>query len=181
MQAAEQHVQHERVEQPRAAEPQREQPEMPPRVAKWLSEHPQYMNPNDEIAQAEINLAARKCIRDGLTWDHDDFLPSMERHLGIAQGKHLPPSEPVSPPYNGASPRTQPAPPRQSNVQPPPAPPTREGWSPSMRTGRPLSERLRPTPLDVEGARIAGISIEEYMRGKARFLSEKASGLHGGG
>src|SRR5262249_50318922 len=75
------------VEPPRAPEPrQQPQPEMPASVRKWLSEHPQYMNPKDEIAQAEINLAAQKCIRDGLTWNDDDFLPSMERHLGIAQG-----------------------------------------------------------------------------------------------
>jgi hypothetical protein len=106
----------------------------------------------------------------------------METLLGLtpgANGKHLPPSESTSPPYNGAPPRPQPrpAPQQRFTSQPPAAPPTRREV-PSMRTGRPPSESLRPTPLDYEGARIAGIDIETYMRGKARFESEKKAGLH---
>jgi hypothetical protein len=151
---------------------------MPSSVRKWLSEHPQYMNPNDHIAQAELNLATMKCVRDGLTWNDDNFLPNIERHLGIAQsnGKNLPRNEPQPPPYNGATPR--PLPQRQS-VQPPAAAPSRE--VPSMRTGRPLSDSMKPTELDREYARIAGVSLEQYLEGKRRMQFEKAQGLHGGG
>src|SRR5262249_32036745 len=63
---------------------QQQQPEMPAHVAKWLAEHPQYMDPNDQIAQVEISLATMKATRDGLTWNDDGFLPSIERHLGIS-------------------------------------------------------------------------------------------------
>src|SRR5262245_40957439 len=74
--------------QQHVAEPQQEQqPEMPPRVQEWLSRHPQYMDPNDQIAQVEISLATMKCTRDGLTWNDDDFLPSIERHLGLRQAQ----------------------------------------------------------------------------------------------
>jgi len=40
---------------------------------------------------------------------------------------------------------------------------------------------MRPTALDHEGARIAGIDIQTYMEGKRRFEAEKKAGLHGGG
>src|SRR5262249_55918214 len=60
------------------------QPEMPAAVARWLAEHPQYTDPNDQIAQAEIYTATLKAGRDGLTWNDDNFIPTIERHLGIA-------------------------------------------------------------------------------------------------
>jgi hypothetical protein len=72
---------------PQAAEPQPQQqqmPAMPAHVEKWLAEHPQYMDPNDQIAQAEIYTATLKANRDGKTWDQPDFLPTLERHLGLA-------------------------------------------------------------------------------------------------
>src|SRR5262245_31309227 len=45
-----------------AAEPQGPQqpPEMPAHVQKWLEEHPQYMDPNDQIAQLELYVATAK-------------------------------------------------------------------------------------------------------------------------
>src|SRR5215470_4655632 len=55
-----------------AAEPQQQQPQqptMPAHVATWLAEHPQYTDPNDAVAQAEIHLATVKCMRDGKTWN----------------------------------------------------------------------------------------------------------------
>src|SRR5262245_57097727 len=114
-----------------AGEPQ--QPAMPAHVGKWLAEHPQYMDPNDQIAQAEINLATMKCVRDGLTWNDDDFLPSIERHLGLApptngQSQHRPPPAPAAPVRQ-----------QQRSTVPMSAPPTRE--APSMSTGRPASRR----------------------------------------
>src|SRR5215831_20092483 len=76
------------AQQPRQQQPppqQTQQPEMPAAVAKWLAEHPEYTNPNDQIAQVEISLATMKAARDGLTWNDDDFLPAIERHLGLRQ------------------------------------------------------------------------------------------------
>src|SRR5262245_51949895 len=52
---------------PQAAEPQQQhpqQPAMPAQVQKWLSEHPEYCDPNDQVAQAEIYTATLKCNRD---------------------------------------------------------------------------------------------------------------------
>src|SRR5262249_30232535 len=70
---------------PHAAEPQQQQPPaMPAHIEKWLAEHPEYCDRNDQIAQTEISLATMKATRDGLTWNDDDFLPSIERYLGIA-------------------------------------------------------------------------------------------------
>ena len=40
---------------------------------------------------------------------------------------------------------------------------------------------LRATELDREYARIAGVSLEDYMAGKRRMAEEKKAGLHGGG
>jgi len=175
IESAEQHVQ-ERVDQPRAAESQSPDPQMPAAVKRWLAAHPEYQNPSDQVAQAEINLAAQKCIRDGKTWDQPDFIANLERHLGIGNGKDLPPSEPVKAPYNGRSQSPSPAAPRPAYVQQPPAaPPTRQGYS--LQTGRRV-EPLRPSDLDREGARIAGISVEDYMIGKRRMEEEKKAGLH---
>src|SRR5262245_61789104 len=67
---------------PQHAEQQEpKQPAMPAHVQEWLSRHPQYMDPNNRIALLEINLATEKCLRDGLTWNDDNFIPSIERHL----------------------------------------------------------------------------------------------------
>jgi len=129
-----------RQQQPPQPPPQQQQqPEMPAAVAEWLSRHPEYTNPNDQIAQVEISLATMKAARDGLTWNDDDFLPSIERHLGLRQ--HTQPNG------NGRA-ESAPAPARPVTVDRPPpqrmsvpvsAPPTRE--VPSMRTGRPVSYR----------------------------------------
>src|SRR5215831_16409584 len=46
---------------PQAAEPQApQQPAMPAHIEKWLAEHPQYCDRNDQIAQTEISLATMK-------------------------------------------------------------------------------------------------------------------------
>src|SRR5262245_31218533 len=74
MQRAEQLAQ--QRQQPQHQPPQHAEPQAPPQhVQEWLGRHPQYTDPNDQIAQAEINLATMKCVRDGLTWNDDDFLP----------------------------------------------------------------------------------------------------------
>src|SRR5262245_117551 len=67
---------------------QQQAPQMPEHVAKWLAEHPQYVDPTDAVAQAELNLATQKCVRDGLTWDDSNFIGSLERHLGLRSNGH---------------------------------------------------------------------------------------------
>src|SRR5262249_47529249 len=173
-------------QQPHAAEPPQQaqqQPEMPAAVAKWLAEHPKYTNPNDQIAQVEISLATMKAARDGLTWNDDDFLPSIERHLGIAPrtNGHAE-TKPTPQPTNYAEQRNS-APARPVTVDRPPpqrmsvpvsAPPTRE--APSMRTGRPVSYRAPLTPAQREAAQFSGVSEQEYADKLERMNRMKAAG-----
>src|SRR5262249_1615280 len=68
-------------QQSQAQQPQ--QPEMPAHIHEWLLRHPKYLDPRDPIAQGEIHVATLKCLRDGLKWTDDNFLPAIERHLGL--------------------------------------------------------------------------------------------------
>jgi len=165
-----------------AAEPQQQQPQqpaMPARVQEWLSRHPQYLDPNDAIAQTEISLATMKAARDGLTWNDDDFLPSIERHLGIApatngQTQHRPIERP-SPAPAAPPPRYESPPVRQQRSSTPvSAPPSRD--VPSMKTGRPTGGPVQLTAEQREAARFSGISPEEYARQLQRMNRMKASG-----
>jgi hypothetical protein len=158
-----------------ASEPQQQQPEMPAAVAEWLSRHPQYTDPNDRIAQAEIGLATMKCTRDGLTWNDDDFLPSIERHLGMRQQPQ--PNGNGVPKQNAASARPmtvdRPAPQRMS-APPVSAPPTRE--VPSYSTGRSPRYRAPLTKDELEIAAASGQTPEQYQAQKERMLRMKESG-----
>src|SRR5262249_55867475 len=145
-------------------------------VQKWLSEHPEYCDPNDQVAQAEIHLATVKCMRDGKTWNDDDFLPSIERHLGIAprsngQTQQRPIERPS--PAPAAPPRYE-APPRQRSTAPVSAPPSRD--VPSFSTGRPQGGSVRLTPAQQEAARFSGISEAEYARQLVKMERMKAAG-----
>src|SRR5262245_53566949 len=48
-----------------AAQVQQAAQSIPENVQQWLRAHPQYLNIQDPVAQAEINLATLKAIRDG--------------------------------------------------------------------------------------------------------------------
>ena len=160
-----------------AAESQQQQPQqpaMPPAVQKWLAEHPQYLDPNDAIAQTEISLATMKAARDGLTWNDDDFLPSIERYLGIAprtngQTQPRPSPAPAAPPRHESPPVRQ----QRSAVQMS-APVSRD--SPSMTTGRPQGGPVQLTAEQREAARFSGISEQEYARQLQRMNQMKAAG-----
>ena len=166
--------------QPAAAPPpQEQQPAMPAAVAKWLAAHPQYTDPNDQIAQVEISLATMKAARDGLTWNDDDFLPSIERHLGIAPrtNGHVE-SRPTPQPANSARgapnlapPRQQPAPRMSAAVS---APPSRE--PPSMSTGRAPLYRAPLNRDELEIAATSGMTPEEYQKKKEIWQRMKAEG-----
>jgi len=157
-------------QQPQHAEPeapQQQQQEMPPRVQEWLSRHPQYMDPNDQIAQAEIYTATLKCNRDGKSWDQPDFIPHLERHLGIAprtngQSQHRPPPAPAVPVR------------QQRSAIPMGAPPHRD--VPSMTTGQPASRRAPLTEAQREAARFSGISEQEYASKLELMERMKAAG-----
>jgi len=169
-------LQQQRQQPPQA--PQQQQPEMPAHVQKWLSEHPQYMDPDDQISQAEINLATMKCVRDGLNWNDDDFLPSIERHLGIAPRTNgYAESKPTPQPTNHTPPRpavSQRPPAARPSAVPVSAPPTRE--VPSMRTGRPQGGPVRLTAEQVEMAHNSGITVEEYARQLEKMERMKRAG-----
>ena len=170
-------LQREQQQPPRhATEPQQQQPAMPAHVQEWLSRHPEYADPHNRIAQLEINLATEKCVRDGLTWNDDDFLPSIERHLGIGQAqasgkRETPPpaARHVEPQYS--APQRQPARPMSAAVS---APPSRE--PPSMATGRARSYRAPLNRDELEIAAASGMTPEQYQMQKERMLRMKQSG-----
>src|SRR5262249_36969593 len=146
------------------AQQQRRTPEVPAHVQAWISAHPEYFN--DQVKLAELQLATAKCARDGLGWEDPEFVPAVERHLGLKQearlngnGHDRPP--PMSAPTPAPAPRN---PPRQQTYGGPPvsAPPTRD--VPSWTSGRPASQPTRLTAEEVELARGLGISLEEYQQ-----------------
>jgi len=105
------------AEEPQTQQPQ--QPAVPARVQEWLNRHPQYMDPADAIAQAEVYTATLKCSRDGKDWNDDDFIPHLERHLGLApsgNGHDKPPPQPVNhaPARRDSAPQRQQAPQRMA-------------------------------------------------------------------
>jgi len=157
-----------------ASEPQQQQPAMPAHVQEWLSRHPEYTDPHNRIAQLEINLATEKCVRDGLTWNDDDFLPSIERHLGIAprtngQVESKPTaSAPPQRPMTADRPAVRPSAPPVS------APPTRE--VPSYSTGRAPRHRAPLTRDELEIAAASGQTPEQYQAQKDKMLRMKESG-----
>src|SRR5262249_205389 len=139
-------------QQSQHAEPQ--QQEMPAAVAEWLSRHPEYMDPTDPIAQAEIYTATLKASRDGLTWNDDNFLPAIERHRGLSNGNaetKPTPHPPSHAPARQAAPPQQPA--RQMVGPAVSAPPSRD--VPSYSTGR--SPRYR-APLNKDELEVAAAS-----------------------
>jgi hypothetical protein len=155
---------------------QQQQPAMPAHVEKWLAAHPQYTNPDDAVAQAEIYTATLKCNRDGKTWDQPDFIPALERHLGLTGNGHAQ-NRPIEsrPPVTAPAPRYE-APPRQRQRQSAPvsAPPSREPAS--MSTGRPQSFRAPLTAEEIDIARASGITPERYAQEKEKMLRMKAGG-----
>src|SRR5262249_1427119 len=161
----------------RADEPPQQppQPAMPAHVQKWVTEHPQYCDPNDHVAQAEIYTATLKCNRDGKSWDQPDFIPTLERHLGIAgngQAQHRPVERPPAAP--APAPRRVEQPVRQHAGPPVSAQPTRE--SPSMATGRPQSFRAPLTKDELLIAQQCGQTPEQYQMQKEKMLRMKAAG-----
>jgi hypothetical protein len=124
-----------------------------------------------------------KCVRDGLTWNDDNFIPAIERHLGFRQQPQPQPQQRQPQPNgNGHAPASAPAPQRngaQLRQQRPAsapvsAPPTRD--APSMSTGRPTSHRVPLTEAEAEIARSSGLSLEEYQQKKEKMLRLKAAG-----
>jgi len=144
----------------------------------WLRNHPEFVTDpgrNQQIVYLH-DIAKRKCGGGEYTPDYFRVMDDLLGFETAGNGKHLPPSEPVKPPYNGASRSQPPAAPRPAYVQQPPAaPPTRQGVS--LQTGRRV-EPLRPSEQDRYWAGVSGIKIEEYMEGKRRMEAEKKAGLH---
>jgi hypothetical protein len=164
-----------------AAEPPQQpqqQQAMSAHVQEWLSKHPQFFN--DAVAQAELNVATMKCVRDGLTWNDDNFIPTIERHLGFRQ-QPQPQQRQPQPNGNGHAPASGPAPQRngaqlrqQRPAGPVSAPPSRD--APSMATGRATGHRAPLSEAEAEIARSSGLSLEEYQQQKEKMLRLKAAG-----
>ena len=167
------------AQQPQPPQPQQQpqQVEMPAAVQRWLAEHPQYLDPRDPIAQGEIHVATLKCLRDGLKWTDDNFLPAIERHLGLRQQPQ--PNGNGHERHSVEHPRpTSPAPPPRPRPTmggaPMSAPPSRE--PPSMSTGRSPSHRAPLTRDELEIAAVSGQTPEQYQEMKERLARLKASG-----
>src|SRR5262249_3584528 len=155
---------------PQHAEPPQQQPEIPAAVAKFLAENPRYADPDDAISQAEIYTATLKCNRDGLNWNDDDFIPAIERHLGLrpaatnGHSDHLKSKTTINnrqppPTPRPEKPRRHPA--VRPSAGPVSAPQTRQ--VPSMSTGRAPSY-LAPLPKDkLEIAAASGQTPEQYQ------------------
>src|SRR5262245_18301843 len=84
MERAEQLVQQSSAppEPPPPPQQQRPAPPVPAAEQKFLADKPKYLR--DAVAQAELNLATQRCVRDGLTWTDDTFIPTVERYLRLA-------------------------------------------------------------------------------------------------
>jgi hypothetical protein len=190
MDRAESLGQHQAANQPprlAAAEPQREQQTaqtVPAHVQDWLNRHPEYLN--DVVAQAELNVATMKCVRDGLNWNDNDFIPTIERHLGF--GEQQPPAQTKTAPIqenkvNGHAPVSAPTAPRnptpaRQQQRPGPsvsAPPTRT--TPSMTTGKPLTSRPALTNEELMLAASLRISPEEYAQQKDKMQRMQQAGI----
>jgi len=176
MEAAESLQQEALTQQQRLAKerPQKQQA-MPAHVQAWIDAHPEFFQ--DQVKLAELQLATAKCTRDGLGWESPDFVPAVERHLGLRHEAHpngnghahdSPPMPAPTPPRN--------PPVRQQHYGGPivSAPPTRE--VPSMATGRVPSD-VRLTADEADMARRLKISPEEYQRQKEKMIRLKQAGV----
>ena len=165
--------------EPVAIEAEPQQAGVPPHIEKWLAANPRYMNESDAVAQAEIHLAAQKCIRDGLAWDQEAFIPALERYLGMrpaTNGAAQPtPDQGREQPYRSPevtyqAPPTRTAPVRQQTSVAYSAPPTRE--PPSMVTGRQRSYRAPLTADELNIARQSGQTPEQYQAAKEELTRQ---------
>jgi hypothetical protein len=157
-----------------AAQQQQAAQAIPATVQEWINSNPDYFR--DPVKIAELQLAAAKCARAGLNWDHADFVPTVERYLGFSsQGNGVaerkveidrPPAAPTPAPPRKA------APPRQT--VPFSAPPTRE--APSMATGRPPSD-TRLTAEEMQLAAALNLKPQEYAEQKRKMNQLKAAGV----
>src|SRR5262249_49593344 len=123
---------------------------------------------SDPVAQAELNLATRKCVRDGLNWNDDNFVPAIKRYLnGHANGGAVQPRPAPAP-----QPQRQAPVQRQAPAIPYSAPPTRDG--PSMSTGRPL---YRSGPLNADEKEVAASMAETLgitqAEAEKRYMEQK--------
>jgi hypothetical protein len=126
-----------------------------------------------------------KCVRDGLNWNDNDFIPTIERHLGWQQ---QPPAQTKTAPIqenkvNGHAPVSAPTAPRnptpvRQQQRPGPsvsAPPTRT--TPSMTTGKPLTSRPALTNEELMLAAALRISPEEYAQQKDKMQRMQQAGI----
>jgi hypothetical protein len=151
-------------------------PAMPAHVQAWINAHPEYFR--DYVKHAELALATAKCARDGLGWDNAEFVPTVERHLGLRQ--EVRPNgngHDQSPPMPAPAARRNPSPRQTMNYGGPPvsAPTSRE--SPSWSSGRPMNSHAPLTQAEREIARASGVSEDEYQRQKHKMNQLKAAGV----
>jgi hypothetical protein len=151
-------------------------PPMPAHVQAWIDAHPEYFN--DHVKHAELALATAKCTRDGLGWDHAEFVPTVERHLGLRQearpngnGHDRSPAMPA--------PAARRNPSRQQHyggpTVPVSAPPSNN--PPSWSSGRPSNSHAPLTQAEREIAAASGVSEDVYLEQRNRMNHLKKMGV----
>jgi len=159
----------EKLHRAQATEAPSQMPRFPEVIEKWLSAHPEYLS--DRIKNLELMLAHERAVRDGVTaLDAPEYLPSIERHLGLVST--------VAP---------EPATPAPAEEAPaPPAPQPHQGFAvsapisrdaPSMTTGRPMgTSAVKLTAEEAAFARSQNISLDEYLKQKIKMTALKRAG-----
>lgn len=153
-----------RLKQP-DPEPRKTQPSLPPRVQRWISNHPDYMTDPDK--NADIQYVHRKLMREGIEFDSDEYLERAEIELGLRKAEVE--EEVVQP-----KPKPKPEAAKTPIVS---APVSRE--APSTPDGD-RGGVVRLSPAELEAARISGVTPKVYAENLLKIRKQKANGTYGG-
>ena len=149
---------------------------LPDRAQEWLLRHPEYMQ--DRRKNTALQHFHNQAVDEGIGEWTDAYFDRMESLLGLKPAMNGNGQVHERPPMSAPTPTPRhSAPVRQQNYGGPPvsAPPSRD--APSWTTGRPMSTRAPLTAAEVDIARAAGISVEEYARQKEKMEKLKAAGV----
>ena len=140
------------------------------RRAQWLAS-----SPAANAHYAALGPMHHAAINAGLVDTSPDYFNFMEQQLAALQSQQPAPAQLVEDMQRHAAPAPEPEPPRRVQVS---APVSRE--VPTSAGRRERSNSITLSPAEVQHARVAGITIEEYARQRLRLEAMKQSGEYGG-
>ena len=155
---------------------QRQQQEIEPQKQRFLDKHPEARQQMDRLAKLH-----RSALVAGLPDNSDEYFSYLERALSEPPATSIDegPAPSIEPELEipAPKPKPQPLPPEPERSFTVSAPPHRESYS--MDTGRPesYSSKVELSKEQVEHAKLAGVSQEDYARGVLRLEREKRSGV----